>query len=171
MYCFNGNAVHTVIGCDFGRSLCLEILLKSSNPTHNVSFYPTIFKILIFHSKEKKIILCSPTDFHYVFWRSVNPHLSCRCLVASARCSSSMMQVGGNSGCMLPRCGEPVGVDIRPLSVSLGRVKFLGRVAGAGRVWCVGCEPAWRGKRPFTVTFWEKVLVPETQEITSNLFS
>lgn len=79
-----------------------------------------------------------------------------------------MMQVGGSSGCMLPRCGEPVGVDIRPLSVSLGRVKFLGRVAGAGRVWCVGCEPVRRGNSGLTVMLWEKDRAPELQKQAYN---
>lgn len=60
--------------------------------------------------------------------------LSCLCLVARALCSSSMMQLGGSCGCRVPRCGEPVGVDILALSRepcgSLGSVKFLGKVAG-----------------------------------------
>lgn len=45
-----------------------------------------------------------------------------------------MMQLGGSCGCRAPRCGDPVGVEILPLNRepwgSLGRVKFLGRVAG-----------------------------------------
>lgn len=45
-----------------------------------------------------------------------------------------MMQLGGSCGCRAPRWGDPVGVEILPLSRepwgSLGRVKFLGKVAG-----------------------------------------
>lgn len=60
--------------------------------------------------------------------------LSCLCLVARARCSSSIMQLGGSGWGWAPRCGDPVGVEILPLSrdpwCSLGSVKFLGKVAG-----------------------------------------
>lgn len=60
--------------------------------------------------------------------------LSCLCLVARARCSSSMIQLGGSCGCSAPRWGDPVGVEILPLNSepwgSLGSVKFLGKVAG-----------------------------------------
>lgn len=45
-----------------------------------------------------------------------------------------MMQLGGSCGCSAPKWGDPVGVEILPLSRepcrSLGSVKFLGRVAG-----------------------------------------
>lgn len=60
--------------------------------------------------------------------------LSCLCLEARARCSSSMMQLGGSCWCIVARWGDPVGVEILPLIRepwgSLGRVKFLGKVAG-----------------------------------------
>lgn len=63
-----------------------------------------------------------------------NTDLSCLCLVARARCSSSMIQLGGSCGCSAPRWGDPVGVEILPLNRepwgSLGSVKFLGKVAG-----------------------------------------
>lgn len=41
-------------------------------------------------------------------------HLSCLSLLASARCSSSMMQLGGNGGCMPPRCGDTTELERGP---------------------------------------------------------
>lgn len=42
------------------------------------------------------------------------PHLSWRCLVASALCSSSMTRLGGSGRWTVVRCGDPVGVDSCP---------------------------------------------------------
>lgn len=41
-------------------------------------------------------------------------HLSWRCLVASALCSSSMTRLGGSGRWTAVRCGDPVGVDSCP---------------------------------------------------------
>lgn len=92
-------------------------------------------------------------------WSSVSrrvhiQYLSCRCLVARARCSSSMMQLGGSWGCMAPRWGEPVGVSILPRNASLGRVKFRGRVAGAGLMWFTW-EPVKDRERPIMQMKWK----------------
>lgn len=73
------------------------------------------------------------TTIYFMYAAPVSD-LSCLCLVARARCSSSMMQLGGSCECRAPRWGDPVGVEILPLNRepwgSLGRVKFLGKVAG-----------------------------------------
>lgn len=42
------------------------------------------------------------------------PHLSWRCFVASALCSSSMTRLGGSGRWTAVRCGDPVGVDSCP---------------------------------------------------------
>lgn len=46
--------------------------------------------------------------------RPVQTHLSWRCFVASALCSSSMTRLGGSGRWTVVRCGDPVGVESCP---------------------------------------------------------